>query len=129
MEVNGSDVTLKLDTGAQDKPLKVSTDASQAGLGAVLLQRHDMEWYKVAYTSRTMTSVEGNFAQIERETLGAVFGCERFHEYIYGRSVILETDHKPLIAISKKSLGEVPLHIQRLMLRLQKYYLMFEYKP
>ncbi|KAI5103529.1 methionine synthase [Silurus meridionalis] len=108
MEVNGSDDTLKLDIGAQEKPLKVSTDASQAGLGAVLLQRHDMEWYPVAYASRTMTSAERNYAQIEKETLGVVFGWERFHEYVYGRSVILETDHKPLIATSKKSLGEVP---------------------
>lgn len=113
----------------QEKPLKVSTDASQAGLGAVLLQRHDMEWYPVAYASRTMTPAERNYAQIEKETLGAVFGCERFHEYVYGRSVILETDNKPLIAISKKSLGEVPPRIQRLMLRLQKYDLTFEFKP
>lgn len=55
--------------------------------------------------------------------------CERFHEYVYGRPVILETDHKPLIAKSKKPLGEVPPRIQRLMLRLQKYDLEFEFKP
>lgn len=52
----------------------------------------------------------------------------KFHKYDYGRSAILETDHKPLIAISKKPLGEVPLRIQRLMLRLQKYNLAFEFK-
>lgn len=44
-------------------------------------------------------------------------------------TVILETDHKPLIAISQKPLGETPPRIQRLMLRLQKYDLMFEFKP
>lgn len=76
-----------------------------------------------------MTSAERNYAQIEKETLGAVFGCKRFHEYVYGRPVILETDHKPLKAISKKPLGEVPPCIQRLMLRLQKYDLAFEFKP
>lgn len=113
----------------QDKPLKVSTDASKAGLGAVLLQKHDTEWYPVAYASRTMTSAERNYAQIEKETLGAVFGCEKFHEYVYGRSVILETDHKPLIAISQKPLGDAPPRIQRLMLRLQKYDLTFEFTP
>lgn len=57
-----------------------------------------------------------------------MFGCERFHEYAYGRPVILETDHKPFIAISKKPLG-VPPRIQRLMLRLQKYDLAFKFKP
>lgn len=43
--------------------------------------------------------------------------------------MILETDNKPLIAISKKPLGEVPPHIQRLKLRLQKYDLALEFKP
>ena len=39
----------------QDKLLKVSTDASKAGLRAVLLQKHDAEWYPVAFASSTMT--------------------------------------------------------------------------
>jgi len=110
-------------------PVKVSTDASKDGLGAVLLQKHDVAWFPVAYASRTMTEAERNYAQIEKETLGAVFGCEKFHEYIYGREVVLETDHKPLIAISMKALGDAPPRIQRLMLRLQKYSLKFEFTP
>ena len=76
-------------------PLKVSTDTSKAGLGAVLPQKHDAEWYPLAFASRTRTSVERNYVQIEKKTLGAVYGCEKCHEYVYGRSVILETDHKP----------------------------------
>lgn len=35
----------------QDKPLKVSTDASKSGLGAALLQQHDTEWYPVGIQS------------------------------------------------------------------------------
>ncbi|KAK7939091.1 hypothetical protein WMY93_002417 [Mugilogobius chulae] len=108
---------------------KVSTDASKDGLGAVLLQQYEDAWFPVAYASRTMTAAERNYAQIEKETLGAVFGCEKFHEYIYGREVVLETDHKPLIAISTKPLGEAPPRIQRLLLRLQKYSLTFEFTP
>lgn len=69
-------------------PLKVSTDASKEGLGAVLLQQHGPAWCPVAYASRTMMEAERNYAQIEKETLGAVFGCEKFHEYIYGREVV-----------------------------------------
>lgn len=113
----------------QNKPLKMSTDASKAGLGAVLLQKHDTECYSVAYASYTMISAERNYTQIEKETLGAVFGCEKFYEYVYGRSVILETDHKPLMAISQKPLGDAPLCIRRLTLRLQKYDLTFNFKP
>ncbi|KAJ8250086.1 hypothetical protein COCON_G00233020 [Conger conger] len=76
-----------------------------------------------------MTTAGKSYAHIEKETLGAVFGCEKFHEYIYGRPVVLETDHKPLIAISKKGLGEAPPRIQRLLLRLQKYDLTFKFIP
>jgi len=43
--------------------------------------------------------------------------------------VIAETDHKPLIAIAKKDFNEMSPRIQRMMIRLQRYDLMWEYKP
>ena len=113
----------------ESKALKVSTDASKDGIGAVLLQETDGEWMPVAYASRSMTAAERNYAQIEKEQLGVVFACERFHVYIYGRSVIVETDHNPLIAISKKHLCDAPPRLQRLLLRIQKYDLKLEYTP
>ncbi len=112
-----------------EKPVKVSTDASKDGLGAVLLQKHGTEWFPIAYASCTMIAAESNYAQIEKEILGVVFGCENFHEYMYGREVIVETDHKPLFAISTKALGDAQPRIQRLLLRLQKYHLTFEFTP
>lgn len=117
------------------KRTKVSTDASSQGLGAVLLQEHDSTestestWCPVAYASRAMTSAERRYAQIEKETLGVVYACEKFREYIYGRPTLIETDHKPLISISKKNLCDTPPRIQRLMLRLQNYDLTFEFTP
>ena len=107
---------------------KVSSDASKKGLGAVLLQNHEGTWKPVAYASRVLTQAEQRYATIEKETLGMVFACERFHEFIYGvPSVIAETDHKPLISIVKKHLCDTPPRIQRLMLKLQRYNLNFEY--
>lgn len=58
-------------------PVKVSTDASKDGLGAVLLHGHKSTWFPVAYTSQMMNPAEHNYAQIDKETLGAVFGCEK----------------------------------------------------
>ena len=83
----------------------------------------------VAYASRAMTSAESNYAQIEKEQLGVVFACERFHSYIYGRTSNVETDHLPLIAISKKPLCDAPPRRQRLLLRLQKYNCTLSYIP
>lgn len=45
------------------KPLKISTDATKDGLGAVLLQSDGDEWKPVAYASRTKTDTERRYVQ------------------------------------------------------------------
>lgn len=76
----------------------IQYDASQHGLGAVLLQGGQ----PVAYASRSVTLTEENYVQIEKELLAIVFTCEKFDAYIYGRdSVRVQTDHKPLESSGK----------------------------
>ena len=53
--------------------------------------------------------------------LAVVHGLEKFHNYVYGRGVTVETDHKPLELIFKKHLATSPPGIARMMLRIQKY--------
>ena len=76
-----------------------------------------------------MTQTEAKYAQIEKETLGMLFGLTRFHHYIYGRQVVAETDHKPLIAIANKDFDAMSPRIQRMMMRMQRYDLKWEYMP
>ena len=52
-----------------------------AGLGAVLFQ----EDRPVAFASRALTETESRYANIEREMLAVVFGCERFHNFLFGQ--------------------------------------------
>ena len=86
------------------KPAKVQlVDASQSGLGAVVMQNGQ----PIAYASKSFTSAQQAYAQIEQEALALVFGCERFHHSLYGRDFIAKTDHKPLEIIMKK-----PLHLR-----------------
>ncbi|KAL7883911.1 hypothetical protein SRHO_G00015690 [Serrasalmus rhombeus] len=108
---------------------RISADASQDGLGAVLLQLHEETWQPVAYASRALTSAEVNYAQIEKELLATTYACERFHQYVYGQTVEAETDHKPLLAIMSKPLTDCPLRIQRMLIRLQKYDVKLTYTP
>ena len=56
------------------------------------------------------------------------FSLDRFHQYVYGKEVIVESDHKPLEMIAKKSLALAPPRLQRLLLRIQKYNYTIVYK-
>ena len=53
--------------------------------------------------------------------LGILFGAKRFHKYIYGRRVTVESDAKPLSSIAKKPLSSAPLRLQCILLQLQRY--------
>jgi RNase H-like domain found in reverse transcriptase/Reverse transcriptase (RNA-dependent DNA polymerase)/Integrase zinc binding domain len=107
------------------KAIVVQCDASQAGLGAVLLQAGR----PVEYASRALTPTEQNWAQIEKEQGAILFALERFHTYVYARHITIETDHKPLIAIAKKPLASAPTRLQRMLLRLQRYTYTLVYTP
>ena len=89
---------------------------------------HNAEWSTCAYASRSMTDTEAHYAQIEKEMLSIVFAVERFEQCVYGRPVKVETDHKPLESIFKKSLISAPKRLQRMLLRLQKFDLEVTYK-
>ena len=46
--------------------------------------------------------------------------CDRFDQYVFGREITVETEHKPLEVILKKPLLAAPKRLQRMM-KLQKY--------
>lgn len=107
------------------EPVTIQCDASSVGLGATLLQNGQ----PIAYSSRTLSSVERRYAQIEKECLAILFSCNRFHHYISGKAdLTIETDHQPLISIFKKSLLKAPRRLQSMLLKLQKYNFKLEYK-
>ena len=110
-------------------PTRISSDASKPGLGATLEQCHDGTWHPVAHASRSLTSAEQNYCQLEKETLSILFACERFHEYLYDRKFQVINDHQPLRSIFRKPLNKSPPRIQRFRRRLQKYDFEFQYVP
>ena len=63
-----------------------------------------------------------------KKLLAIVFACTKFHDYIYGKEVIIESDHKPLETIFKKQLEKAPARLQNMLLKLQKYNLRVVYK-
>ena len=84
--------------------------------------------HPIAYASRSLTTTEINYAQIEKELLAIVSGAEKFESYLYGRKFTVESDHKPLEPILKKSVLNAPKRLQRMILHLQRFDFDITYK-
>ena len=79
------------------KRTRATVDASPVRLGAILSQ-FDINGNEriVAYASRSrsLSKVKQRYSQTEKEALGAVFGCERFHIYLIGVNFELLSEFK-----------------------------------
>lgn len=107
------------------KELTLSVDCSKHSMGATLMQNGK----PIAYASKALSGAELGYAQIEKEALAILFGCERYHQYVFGRVINIETDHKPLISIFKKPLDKMSPRIQRIRIRLLNYDFNLYYTP
>ena len=53
----------------------------------------------IAYASRTLSGAERNYSHLDKEALAIILGIIKFHQYCYGRSFKIQSDHKPLMGI------------------------------
>ena len=60
--------------------------------------------------------------------LAIIFSLEKFHQFSFGHSVQVESDHKPLEAILQKLLCAAPRRLQGMMLRIQACDINVRYK-
>ena len=91
------------------KEFILQTDASDTGIGAILLQEEGNVRMPVSYASRKLKSSERNYSTIEKECLAIVWAIQKFQRYLYGKQFILETDHEPLSYLQKSKIANARL--------------------
>ena len=77
----------------------LTVDAATTGLGAILTQVND-----------GVETVEQNYTPYMLEMTAVCSALEHFHDHVYGRKVIVYTDHRPLIGtstIQKKTINRL----------------------
>ena len=80
-----------------DRQFVVTTDASDAAVGAILEQDFGNGLQPVAFASRKLNNAEMRYSAYERELLGIVWALAQWKHYCRGpHSVIIQTDHAPL---------------------------------
>ena len=103
------------------------------GVGAVL--SHITEEGKdqpTAFASRSLAPAEKNYSQLDKEALAIIFGVKKFHQYVFGRTFTIHSDHKPLLRIfreSKTTLVMVSARMQRWAVLLSAYNYTISYRP
>ena len=79
-------------------PFVITTDASEAAVGAILEQNQGRGLQPVAFASRKLNSTEMRYSAYERELLGIVWALGQWRHYIEQspHKVVIQTDHAPL---------------------------------
>ena len=68
------------------------------------------------------------YSQTEREALAIVWEIEHFHQYVYGSTFTIITDHKPLEVICENPTYKPSARIERWVFRLQPYRFNVQYR-
>ena len=106
-------------------PIEVRTDASDIGLGCVVVQQHQVKgkkrtvWKPIAYGSRKLLDREKNYGTSEKECLAIIFALEKFRQYLEGHKFTVVTDHSALSILTKKASN--PPRLTRWALLLQDF--------
>ncbi|KAG1925917.1 hypothetical protein F2P79_025210 [Pimephales promelas] len=79
-----------------EKAFILQTDASERGIGAVLLQGPQGDQHPVAFISRKLLPREMRYSTVEKEALAIKWALDSLKYYLLGREFTLQTDHKAL---------------------------------
>ena len=97
------------------------TDASDVGVGAVLMQEFNNEKLPIVYARRKLNPAETRYSTIERECLAIVGATKIFDPYLYGRKFIIECNRKPLLLLNKANIDNGRVTMWALAMKKYRY--------
>jgi transposase InsO family protein len=108
-------------------PFKVQTDASDEGIGAVLLQIYPEGDRPVAYISKKFTPAQRKWSPMEQECYAFICALDKWHNYLSGIKFTWETDHKALTQLNQKA--QLNKRCERWRLKILEYDFKVKYIP
>ena len=98
-------------------PIVLRVDASQSGIGGVLLNIHDGEERYIEFVSHTFSEAARTWSTYEQEAYAIYYCIIKLQTYLLGIHFTLETDHRNLLWLDQASAPKVI----RWRLRLQEF--------
>ena len=108
-------------------PFKVQTDASDEGIGAVLLQIYSDGDRPIAYLSKKFTQAQRKWSPMEQECYAFICALDKWHNYLSGIKFTWETDHKALTQLNEKA--QFNKRCERWRLKILEYDFNVKYIP
>lgn len=106
---------------------RLTTDASNYALDAVLRQGEVGKDSPIAFGSKNLDGAEINYSTIEKGLLVIVWAVRYFLPYLYGREFTLITDHRPLVWLH--GLKDPVSRLARWKIRRSEYDYVIQYTP
>ncbi|KAF9760667.1 Retrovirus-related Pol polyprotein from transposon [Nosema granulosis] len=102
------------------------TDASDAGIGAILSQKDDQGNDRmIAAFSKNFDKHQVNYSVTDKELLAVVKSIDHYRHYLLGREFLLKTDHKALTYLWETK--NPTSRLLRWAMKLQEYKFRIEY--
>ncbi len=110
-----------------EKSFVLQTDASELGLGAVLMQEETGGRHPVVYLSRKLFPRETRYSVVEKECLALKWALDSLKYYLLGRDFVIETDHKALKWLN--SMKDTNSRLTRWFLSIQPFRFIVKHRP
>jgi hypothetical protein len=111
-------------------PFRLQADACKTSIGAVLSQiGKDGVERPIAYYSRLLTAAELKYGTTEHECLAVVASMKHFRPYLWGKTFLIQTDHRALKWLSKTKDSNDKLYRWFLKMVYDGYDYVVEHRP